>query len=489
MTHYYLELSEEDSNGSAHKFYEVDVDDCTVTINYGRIGTDGTKSVSSYGSNQEAEKQALKKVNEKKRKGYADAVKGVRQKRTITRRTIVSQPSSTKKRLPILWKYNSGAAAFGVFIDESSCWVGNQSGLVYRLNHDAEVLNQFRFAEGVKCIVADNHWIYIGCDDGNVYDLSGKIPRLAYEINEDIDIFWLDIKNGLLAVSDSGGTLTAINYENEQQWAVKTKGNSAWMVRCDEDGHIFYGDSWGVSCYDGGQTQPIMVENVVCGWSNKEAVWKQKTGYVLFGWLGKVFVYAGTGDNKVHAFSKQGQKAQTYQADNSVFSCAVSPDETYIFAGDNCSSVYCFKNTGERLWKLATGCGSAYSMQYFNEKLFIVTTDGSLACIDVSETAIQAAMEGQVTAAREVKAPTKKAELVASDVLETAPANITGVVLKCVKEGSKLRVKVVSTGYNDWYVQFPNNLRKEGRLYIVDAIEEATQGGFYRVVGNIYAQS
>jgi hypothetical protein len=28
-----------------------------------------------------------------------------------------------------------------------------------------------------ECIVADDGWIYAGCDDGNVYDLSGKVPR------------------------------------------------------------------------------------------------------------------------------------------------------------------------------------------------------------------------------------------------------------------------------------------------------------------------
>ncbi|MBF6140420.1 hypothetical protein [Nocardia farcinica] len=31
------------------------------------------------------------------------------------------------------------------------------------------------------------------------------------------------------------------------------------------------------------------------------------------------------------------------------------------------------------LRKLATGCGSAYSMQYHDEKLYFVTTNGTLA--------------------------------------------------------------------------------------------------------------
>ena len=51
---------------------------------------------------------------------------------------------------------------------------------------------------------------------------------------------------------------------------------------------------------------------------------------------------------------------------------------------------------------------------------------------------------------------------------------------------SKLRVKVVSRGYHeDWYCQFPRDLREEGARFVVDELREATQGGFYRVVGDI----
>lgn len=472
MTVYYLELSEEEASGTSHKFYEVIVDNTTVSIKYGRIGTDGTGSSQSFATADEANKFALKKVNEKKRKGYADAVKGVRKKRTITRRAITSTPSSSKHTAPLLWRFRTGSSAFGIYVDAKGCWVGNQNGQVYKLNHEAEVQVQYQFAEGVKCIVADGSWVYVGCDDGNVYDLSGKTPRLAYEINDDIDIFWLDIKNGLLAVSDSGGNLTTINYEDEQQWAVKTAGSSAWMVRCDNLGRIFYGDSTGVSGY--------------YGWEAGKLDWKQETSSVLFGWYDNEHVYAGTSGARVHKFTKDGQALQVYKADGGVFSCATSPNGQYVFAGDSSSSIYCFAESGERLWKLATGCGSAYSMQYFNNCLYIVTTDGSFACIDVSEAAIKAAQEGTVTEVRNIKAPTEQVPMASSEVLEVASPTMTGIVLKCVKEGSKLKIKVESPGYKDWNVQFPKNIRKEGQRYLVESIEPAGNGDFYRVLGDIF---
>ena len=466
----YLEYSEDDAGGTSHKFYEATVDGTSVTLTYGRIGTPGASSTQQCTSPEAATALAAKKVGEKKRKGYAEATKGVRQKRTVTRRAVESHAATTKQQAPVLWRFRTGGPAFGVFVDGRGCWVGNQNGQVYRLSAEGEVQLQFQLSEGVKCIVSDGAWMYVGCDDGNVYDLSGKTPRLAYEINPDIDIYWLDIANGLLAVSDASGQLTTVNYEDEEQWAVQTGGSQAWMVRCDAVGRLFYGDSQGVRCY--------------YGWEQETLVWKTRTAAVLFGWRDGANAYAATVDNQVLKFSPEGAVLQTYQADAAVFSCATAPGGGLVFAADNHSTVYCFAESGERLWKRATGCGSAFSMQYFEERLYLVTTDGSFACLDVSAAALA---QETPAAPRSIAAPAAAPAAVASDVLETAPATATGVLLRCVREGGQLRVRVAAAGYHDWHVQFPRNLRREGQMYLAERIEEAGQGGFYRVLGNIWA--
>jgi hypothetical protein len=146
--------------------------------------------------------------------------------------------------------------------------------------------------------------------------------------------------------------------------------------------------------------------------------------------------------------------------------------------------VYCFDATGKRLWKLATGCGSAYSMQYLDERLYIVTTDGSLACIDASEEAIQKAQAGEVPKATEIKAPPVKE--VPTTQLETTRDTSKGVIVECVKDGSKVRARVVSPGFKKSYnCQFPRNIREVGARFVVDEVREVSGGGFYRVLGNI----
>ena len=118
MRKVYLELSQDD--GVSHKFYEVVIEGTQMTIRYGRIGTDGTKSSKSFATEEAANKEADKKIKAKQRKGYEEAVMGVRKKRTITRRSI-SSTRSTAKKAPVLWKFNSGSGAFGIYIDKNYC--------------------------------------------------------------------------------------------------------------------------------------------------------------------------------------------------------------------------------------------------------------------------------------------------------------------------------------------------------------------------------
>ncbi len=122
-------------------------------------------------------------------------------------------------------------------------------------------------------------------------------------------------------------------------------------------------------------------------------------------------------------------------------------------------------------------------MAFQDDKLYVVTHTGVLACLDVSDAAVEQGRAGNIThapvnALREI-AVTKR------DVQETTN-EAGGVVVECVRIGKELRIRVVSPGYHeDWFCQFPRDIRVEGARYVVDQIREATQGGFYRVVGNI----
>ncbi|MEO3785274.1 PQQ-binding-like beta-propeller repeat protein [Actinocorallia sp. B10E7] len=450
----YLELSK---RGTTPRFYEVERSGARVTVTYGQVGKAGRTRTTEFDTERKAIADTASKLNDRFYAGYVRAVRGMGPKPTPA---------------PVLWRMSGIARTYGLFVDDRHCWVGDQRGEVSKVRHDGTVSDRFRLPGGVRCIVADGFWVYAGCNDGRVYDLGGKVPRVAYEIAENTEIYWLDVNDGMLGVSDKTGQVTLIDHEDESQWSRKSGGSAAWMVRCDEEG-LYCGHSRGVSRF--------RIEDGTPVWSTA------LPGGVLFGWQEGAMVYAGTENGKVYQLAKDTGRVETiYSCDASVFSCSTTPGGGRIFAADNMSSVYCFDRSGVRLWKVATGCGSAYSMQYFDGRLYLATTMGAMVCVDVSEEALQAAGAGSVPQVVDVKTADAPAVVEPTTVLESAASAEEGVVLECFEEGSRLRVRAVSSGYDStWNVQFPKDIREPGTRYLVEGVRPALRGGFYRAYGDI----
>lgn len=79
---WYLELSA----GTQHKFYEITLENTELIIRYGRIGDAGQTQKKSFSSAEAALKEAEKKLKEKRKSGYNDAVLGEREKKPKYRR-------------------------------------------------------------------------------------------------------------------------------------------------------------------------------------------------------------------------------------------------------------------------------------------------------------------------------------------------------------------------------------------------------------------
>ncbi|MBE8999518.1 VWA domain-containing protein [Nostoc sp. LEGE 12447] len=78
------------------------------------------------------------------------------------------------------------------------------------------------------------------------------------------------------------------------------------------------------------------------------------------------------------------------------------------------------------------------------------------------------------------KGPASAADLPTTDVVKD------GILVQCVKDGSKLRARVVSDGYEaDWNMRFPRSVREKGMLYVVDEVKTAPDGKSYIACGEI----
>ncbi len=70
--------------------------------------------------------------------------------------------------------------------------------------------------------------------------------------------------------------------------------------------------------------------------------------------------------------------------------------------------------------------------------------------------------------------------------LEVTDSVGDGVLVQCVKAGSKLRARVVSDGYEpDWNMRFPRSIREEGILYVVDEVIVGPDGKSYIACGKV----
>ena len=60
--------------GSSAKFWEVTVQDCDLTVRFGRIGTPGQSQTRSFSAPAAATRQAEKLIGQKLAKGYVEQV-------------------------------------------------------------------------------------------------------------------------------------------------------------------------------------------------------------------------------------------------------------------------------------------------------------------------------------------------------------------------------------------------------------------------------
>jgi predicted DNA-binding WGR domain protein len=377
----------------------------------------------------------------------------------------------------------SGAdQAFGLFADDKNVVAGDENGVVIECTHTAteiKLQRKFQLPSGVKAIVRDGQFLYAGTVDGELFDLTQSAPRSMCKIENFNDIFWIDVYDGCIAASSGSGDLAFINGEGEVVWRVNADTwpnteescDGGWMCRADATG-IYHGHGAGVAKYD---------------FKGKRLWHTDEVQGVLFGVQTATHVYAVGVDASCNSLTaklnKKNGKVET-RIRASGPSCAVDASgKTIVVCGR------AFDDKGDKLWNFNGPDHSellfGMSAALVGTRLFTIVDEDTLNMFDVSAASTKKALGGNGGATKKASAGSAKA-VTASTSVEKTTDRSKGVEVECVKEGSKLRIRVVSKGYNsDWNVQFPRALREPGAHFMCDSIVESTTGGFYRAVGDI----
>ncbi len=62
------------NDGTSNKYWEIDLNNCSFTVHYGKIGTTGTKNTKSFNNIEKAEKEYNKTIASKVKKGYVEKI-------------------------------------------------------------------------------------------------------------------------------------------------------------------------------------------------------------------------------------------------------------------------------------------------------------------------------------------------------------------------------------------------------------------------------
>ncbi len=391
-------------------------------------------------------------------------------KKTAKKTAAKKKPKKETWQATPTWTLQGEGQAVGLHVDDNEVWAGFDNGDVVACDHDGTVLRRWKLPEGCCALVADDAWRYAGCNDGNVYDLTGRAPRVAYVVDADVRVLATDVFRGRLIAGDSDGGLSAFDVEQSPLFRHAPRGRSdTWMARADSDG-VTLGNDAGIDRVS---------------WSG-ERLWHVDSACVGYGVAdgADVVVYVGdhesaellrirTASGTVVSRSSCFSRAAHYDRAHNAASCAAGVDVDYAAT---CNTLFAFDRNGEKQLEIATtSIGTPCSMAYRSGKLFVATHTGVLARLDVDELRALA------------PPPTRRAKLSSIDVsardVEEGDAD-GGVVVEVVSVGAKLKVRVASPGHRaDWYCQFPRDLRDEGARFVVDGVREGD--GFYRVFGDI----
>ncbi len=394
----------------------------------------------------------------------------------------VNREKKATNPLPILWQYTPAnpagfwkIPAWGLWVNQDSCWLGNRDGWVIALSHQGAFLNQYKLPKMVRCLVGNQNRLLAACDDGYIYSLGGgQTPQLVYNARSsnrhydyEFHILALNYHHPYLLLADVYGQVTLLNSELQVVWVQKSALWRIWFLEVDER-FIYLGHSRGVNCY--------YLET-------GKLIWKKSTtSPVLTGTIGEKFLIVGCSDGSIYRLDFITQEITLFgNCEGSVYACTISEDAQYLFAGDYQGYFYCLTITGNPVFIKDLGIGALLALKSWQTQLYGVTTNGTLVVVDISRKAI-ADYESLPTIS--IISTPKITEFPNNSLSENISSQ--GVLVECFKQGKKLKVRVLSPGYNpEFSVHFPSKLRQEGMRYWVAEIREATQGGFYRVYGKI----
>lgn len=369
------------------------------------------------------------------------------------------------------WKHDPNTPAFGLYADVDRCLIGDNFGRVVEITPDGKLQNKYELPTEVLCIKRDDDFLYAGCNDGSMHDITQGEPRLVATVESFDIVTAMDARDGMICVCDHRH-LALANCEGEVIWKKRT-GNGGRVV-CIDGKSVYHGNDNGVTRY------------AISG----KRLWRRQITWFISAIQKDVYVYVASPYNVYKLYKRNGKIARKYEISSGLYlginSACIEVGDEIIFVTTR-NSISCYDDVSGRLiYVLDTVNIEPLAMSYHAGLLYC----SSCTCcmLDLRMGAINNARSETQPAPITVDIKTECKTLNLRRKIESVPEvkfGESGVIVHCVKEWDKLRVRPLSYGYHaGWNCQFPSDIKREGGRYLVDRLI-AGPGKFYRAFGAI----
>jgi outer membrane protein assembly factor BamB len=290
----------------------------------------------------------------------------------------------------IIWQYRvpnpNGSWTIPIldlWVNEQGCWFCTREGQVLAIDRQGEMIQQYALPKLTRCLAGSEENPYVSCDDGNLYDLSAKLPQPIYRVRPADDYKYsyqiLAIKQTpqTLLVADAYGRLQVLNTDLELQWQHHQPTYwQSWFLSSDSV-MAYHGHYRGVSAY-----------NLKTG----QERWMQSLAApVLCGSLTQQEVIIGCSDRSIYGLQKTEDPKNAKTTIRTIYTCTgmpyamtLSADEQSLLVGDYTGKIERLDLKGNLQASIQTRAGAVMALQVWGDRLYIVTSQGVLMCLDFS---------------------------------------------------------------------------------------------------------
>jgi outer membrane protein assembly factor BamB len=267
-----------------------------------------------------------------------------------------------------------------LWVDDQGCWLCLRDGRIVVLNHQGDLIQQYPLPKDSRCLAVLEETPYAACQNGNLYELTGKLPQAVYDLRPLNQSYYqylilaLEAGQHHLAVANAYGYLEVLNTELRRQWQHHEPDHwQSWFLGSDQQ-TLYQGDYRGVTAYDlsTGKRQwfQALETPVLCGLVTAEHLLIACANRTLYR-LEKV------PDLKTREVSV----TPLYTSTDIPYCLALAEDRTSFWLGNHQGILEQLDFNGVVQAKIPLGAGGITAIQAWQEALYVTTGQGKIICL------------------------------------------------------------------------------------------------------------